>query len=361
MRTVLIALRNIHPAYKRKDSDDNFIEGKQQLIMKSPLQLVFHSSVSRSVHYNPGTPSGFIHDLTFMKATWAELPFATVCVQYVAGQDYVIWQWNMKMAKPLDCFIEAQEGSILLIQPVQADDVSLVIGAETVRLFPKIYCFLYLPTGMHPFRLNGATAFFIFIQPPLSFLTGLRSELNGLDELINSSLKQHPHLIRLPVMPVMEDSWMRLKRLDAPALKNGIPDLLLRKYMIDVLHDFGKQSKMETRSELLFTGTKQKSILLRQLICKEPLDDSLGSLDEIAKKFYADPRSLNRSFQQLTGKTILQFILEEKLKHAEHLVMHTTIPIVEIVFRCGFNDVSHFIRSFRKRFGTTPGRMRRGI
>lgn len=328
--------------------------------MKPPLQLVFHSSVSANLLYRPGMPAGFIHDVSFMKASWLELPHTTVCMQQIAGHDYHIWQWNLQLQQPLDCFIETAEGNVLLIQTVQADEATLVIGRETIHLFPKMYQFLYLPSGMHPFRLRGITAFFIFIQPPFSLLSGLRTDIKGLDELMQSYLNQQQRLIRLPMLPIAEDCWMRFKRLDSTAMKKGIPDLILRKYIIDVLHDYGKQCKTETGSAIFFAGTKQKAILLRDFILQQPLDPSLDSIDEVAAKFYAEPRSLNRSFQQLTGKTILQFVLEEKMNQARQLVMNTTIPITEIVFRCGFNDVSHFIRSFRNRYGTTPGRMRKG-
>ncbi|MCP3465940.1 AraC family transcriptional regulator [Bradyrhizobium sp. CCGUVB23] len=58
-----------------------------------------------------------------------------------------------------------------------------------------------------------------------------------------------------------------------------------------------------------------------------------------------------------TGKTFSEHLTEERLQHARrllsapHLTNHT---IAEIAMMSGFSDISHFNRSFRRRFGDTP-------
>jgi AraC-like DNA-binding protein len=327
--------------------------------MKAPVQLVFHSSLEKDIQRMQGTAPGFYHELSFCKAEYLVFPEGRVTVQEVTGTDYAVWQWNFHVKQVTDCFIKAEQGTILLLQPIEATDVELTADGKTIRVFAKMYLFFYLPKGIQRLTINRPSGFFIFIQPPLSFLEGLRKELPGMNELCQAFLQQQTRVTVLPIVPMLEDNWMRLKRIDVPTLKQGIPDLQLRKYMIDVLHDYGKTAKEQPRSELVFATTKHKAILLKEFLLEQLPDPELYTLKGIAKKFYAEPRTLTLAFQQLTGKTILQFILDRRMEKAHGYIMETALPINEIVFRCGFNDVSHFIRSYRKRYGKTPGRMRK--
>jgi AraC-like DNA-binding protein len=45
---------------------------------------------------------------------------------------------------------------------------------------------------------------------------------------------------------------------------------------------------------------------------------------------------------------------ELRLGKAARLLAMTTKRISDIAFECGFNDLSYFNRSFRRRFGLTP-------
>ena len=48
------------------------------------------------------------------------------------------------------------------------------------------------------------------------------------------------------------------------------------------------------------------------------------------------------------------------MKKAEFLLKETDEPIKEIAAKSGFSNVFYFSRMFRRFFGTTPGKLRRG-
>ena len=48
-----------------------------------------------------------------------------------------------------------------------------------------------------------------------------------------------------------------------------------------------------------------------------------------------------------------------KLEDAKNLLSKTDIPITEIAFDVGFNDVSYFIQLFKNKFSTTPLKYRK--
>jgi AraC-like DNA-binding protein len=327
--------------------------------MKSTLQLVFHSSMVEHIQHAAGIPTGFFHALSFCKSHWHQLPTGKITMQEVSGTDYAIWQWNIQLKETLSCYVEVEQGCIVLLQIIEANDDVLMIGEQTLLLVAKTCLLLYMPRGTHLFTINGPTCFLILLQPPLSFLEGLKTEVAGVNEMIEHFLRQKKQVYQLPALPILPDSWMRLKRLDAQALQQRIPDLKLRSYIIDVLHAYGKVAKQQSTAYLQYATAKQKARLVKEFLEQQVFDQELPTLTALANKFYTQPRSLTKAFQQLTGQTIPQFILEKRLSTAYELTTQSTLPVMEIAFRCGFNDVSHFIRSFKKKYGHTPGSMRR--
>lgn len=82
---------------------------------------------------------------------------------------------------------------------------------------------------------------------------------------------------------------------------------------------------------------------------------------EYAQQLSLHVNSLNRMLKNLTGKTTSQLISERTIKDAQELLIHTTWNIVEIAWCLGYEDVSHFIKSFKKYGGTTPATFRKTL
>jgi AraC family transcriptional regulator, positive regulator of tynA and feaB len=75
---------------------------------------------------------------------------------------------------------------------------------------------------------------------------------------------------------------------------------------------------------------------------------------KVAAHFGISPRYLHKLLQE-RGETFGQIILNRRLERcALELGKGTCLTISEVAFRYGFNDMSHFSRAFRRRFGVTP-------
>lgn len=80
--------------------------------------------------------------------------------------------------------------------------------------------------------------------------------------------------------------------------------------------------------------------------------------NKITIDFIADQLSLSSSylshiFKQLTGISILQFIIKKRLIQSKEFLRQGK-RIDDIAFECGFQDYTSFFRSFKKEFGITP-------
>ena len=76
---------------------------------------------------------------------------------------------------------------------------------------------------------------------------------------------------------------------------------------------------------------------------KEPIH-----LDEIAGKVSMTVPSFCRYFKKITHKTFTKFVNDYRLVHACKLLAEKPISITEIAFESGFNNFSHFNKSFKE-------------
>lgn len=68
------------------------------------------------------------------------------------------------------------------------------------------------------------------------------------------------------------------------------------------------------------------------------------------------PKYFCRFFQEMTHQTPIEYLNACRVEHACCLLLTTDCSVTEIAFACGFNDLSYFIKTFKKRKGITPKR-----
>lgn len=66
----------------------------------------------------------------------------------------------------------------------------------------------------------------------------------------------------------------------------------------------------------------------------------------------------SRAFKASTGRTPIEYVLERRLRRAEHLLRETDESLAAVAFNSGFSSQSHMTSAFRKQLGVTPGQIR---
>jgi len=84
-------------------------------------------------------------------------------------------------------------------------------------------------------------------------------------------------------------------------------------------------------------------------------------LTEIADMVSMTVPSFCRYFKKITKKTFVQFVNERRLVHASKLLTEQTMSISEVCFECGFNNFSHFNKSFKAFTGQNPSEYRKQL
>jgi len=82
------------------------------------------------------------------------------------------------------------------------------------------------------------------------------------------------------------------------------------------------------------------------------------TLNEISELVNMSPVSFNRFIKKRTGKTFIRYINDTRISFASHWLLETDLSIGEIAFKCGFNNIAHFNRLFKKSKKCTPKEFR---
>ena len=85
--------------------------------------------------------------------------------------------------------------------------------------------------------------------------------------------------------------------------------------------------------------------------------------DELSLKDIADAGTMsiaqcNRCFNKMLNVTPYEYLIQYRLQNATNLLKDTTLNVTEISEIVGFNNVTHFIQSFKMVYGISPKKYR---
>ncbi|WP_018751976.1 helix-turn-helix domain-containing protein [Paenibacillus sanguinis] len=88
------------------------------------------------------------------------------------------------------------------------------------------------------------------------------------------------------------------------------------------------------------------------------LDESNLSRKEIAQHAFLNPDYLARLFKKETGLSMMEYLLQERIKLAQELLLSSNLSVAEIASSVGYSHLSHFSRMFKKQTGVNPNEFR---
>ena len=83
------------------------------------------------------------------------------------------------------------------------------------------------------------------------------------------------------------------------------------------------------------------------------------TISDLALEFHLSPSYLQRLFKHQTGASMGEWLNEQRLQRAAHLLANSYMSVKEIAHTIGYQHASSFIRAFERRFAQAPARYRK--
>ncbi|CAE6895548.1 arabinose operon control protein [Vibrio sp. B1FIG11] len=188
------------------------------------------------------------------------------------------------------------------------------------------------------------------------------------NELVSQFLQKHSDLLMsLPKVEnvqsglfpftfnlLIEQTLSGMKTLEEQSYPDTIMRLKYEEMLILLLH--GEQG--ENLYALLSQLTNKTSDRLRRFMELHYLKE--WKLTDYAQEFGASLTTFKELFNEHYGVSPRAWISERRLLHAHKLLLTSKMSIVDVAMEAGFSSQSYFTQSYRRRFGTTPSRVRSG-
>ena len=129
-------------------------------------------------------------------------------------------------------------------------------------------------------------------------------------------------------------------------------EIIVQSLVLELLYHLIKDSKKQATKKQIKSGSDTAVNKTIEFI-KNNLTDDL-SLTKLSSFVGFSPTYFHKLFKSSTGKTVREYIEEQRIKKAISLILETDDTITKIAYECGFSSQSYFNFAFKRRMGATP-------
>ncbi len=86
--------------------------------------------------------------------------------------------------------------------------------------------------------------------------------------------------------------------------------------------------------------------------------DEEFTIDQLAEECKISKFHFCKIFKQVMGMGAISYLNEHRLKIAWAMLNNTNKRVQEVAMECGFTDVGYFCKMFKRKYGTSPSRIR---
>lgn len=228
-----------------------------------------------------------------------ELVLAGCGTHSINGNSYAIEPGNLYLFTPSDCH------SITMDEPIEV----LSIMFEEELISEDLY------TNVLALEMTGAD---LIAQLSPAQRISVKQYFSTILEELNSENK-NPHI-------------------------SAYIEHLLNCIVIELLRGIPNTSSRTTDKQLM-----KEAILYLHHHYAEPI-----TLTSLATHLHLTSSYLSTYFKANIGRSFKDYLIELRLRHACRLLVNTDLSVTDICFNCGFSSYSHFMRTFRAHYNTSP-------
>ena len=128
-------------------------------------------------------------------------------------------------------------------------------------------------------------------------------------------------------------------------------EIIIQSLILELIYTISKDSTKRIKNG---NSNNTYTLIEKSLTyIKEHLNEDLN-LENIANAMSISPIYFHNTFKTAVGKTLRDYIEEQRIKKAINLLLTTNYSLTQIAYECGFSSQSYFSYVFKRRMKSTP-------
>lgn len=132
-------------------------------------------------------------------------------------------------------------------------------------------------------------------------------------------------------------------------------ELMIKSRLYEILHHLIKENLCDEKASPQSEREKENARKLKKVLSytKEHFAEKI-SVSEAASQCSLSESRFMTFFKNQTGTSYVQYLNDYRLEAAAAQIQNSHTPVTDVALQNGFENISYFIRSFKKKFGCTP-------
>lgn len=145
------------------------------------------------------------------------------------------------------------------------------------------------------------------------------------------------------------------------SLVHSEPSFQAMQTMLNIMYDLATSDDYHCLSSSHYSHAEVPVTSRRIQVIKDYIDTHYQEevrMETLSGMVNMTPNALSRFFKQRTNRSISNYINDVRIGQAALLLVDSTMTVLEISYKCGFNSISNFNRTFKSVKGVTPTEFR---
>lgn len=129
--------------------------------------------------------------------------------------------------------------------------------------------------------------------------------------------------------------------------------LILKQLMIHLLREEQEHEDKPVKASHKMLETIEE---IAHYIQQHPAEPH--TIESLAARAGMSPKYFSQKFKEIIGQTVRSYIVQARIKRAEHMLHFTGMTVTEVADALGYGDIHFFSRQFKQYTGKSPSEIR---
>ncbi len=221
----------------------------------------------------------------------------------------------------------------------------------TIDLKEEQSLLIYNPNQNLPLDLEvpqGGSIISLFVKIELfhSFFSEVSDHIYFLNE-------EHRHKKYYDQSDITPETILVLNQINKLRFQDHLQQLYLKGKAYELISVFFNQNADAKACPFLMDDEYLSKVnQVKDIVVEKMVDPP--SLNELAEEIGLNLKKLKLGFKQVYGSSVFNFLFDYKMEYSRKLLDSGKYNINEVGEKVGYSSASHFIASFKKKYGITP-------